>query len=187
MNKKLKEIIKEDKQYYYGNFKNHFARMITHNPVYRMGKYIIICRKSGYYRKHNNTLLGKVFDVIYTKKKNVLGEKLNIEFGPNEFGRRIKIYHSNIVVNSGAVIGDDCEFYGNNCIGNRGSGFSLNDAPIIGNNVSIGVGSKVIGKVTVADNVSISSMSLVNSDITESNSLYGGVPAKFIKKYTLKD
>ncbi|MBQ8741135.1 MAG: hypothetical protein IJY79_06265 [Clostridia bacterium] len=187
MNKELKEIIKEDKRYYYGNFKKYIARRITNNPVYRMGKYIIVCRKAGYYHLHSKTLLDKLLLVYYTRKKNVLGEKLNIEFGPSEFGRRIKIYHSNIVVNAGAVIGDDCELHGNNCIGNKGAGYSPFDAPVIGNNVVVGVGTKIIGKINICDNVKISSMSFVNSDINEEYALYGGVPARFIKSLTVNN
>ncbi len=183
MDRELKEIIKEDKLFYFGNLKKRLVRFITYNPVYRMGKYIVVCRKAGYYRLHSKTIFDKILLVYYTRKKNILGEKLNIEFGPCEFGRRLKIYHSNIVVNEGAIIGDDCELYGNNCIGNKGSGATLLDAPIVGNNVSIGVGSKVIGKIKIADNVCVSSMSLVNSDIEQSYSLWGGIPAHFIKKY----
>ena len=56
------------------------------------------------------------------------------------------------------------------------------DAPVLGNDVSIGVGAKCIGKIHIADNVKISSMSLVNKDIDDTGALYGGVPARMIKK-----
>jgi serine O-acetyltransferase len=178
MNSELKEIIKEDKEYYYGGPFLHLYRWITHNPVYQMGRYVILCRKAGYYRLHHDTLIEKALFVIYARKKNLLGERLNVEFGPSEFGRRLKIYHGNIVVNAGAVIGDDCELYGNNCIGNKGTDYPALYAPVLGNHVSVGVGSKIIGKVKICDNVKISSMSLVNGDINEDGGIYGGIPAK---------
>ena len=78
------------------------------------------------------------------------------------------------------MIGDDCELYGDNCIGNKGSQADPLDAPILGNNVSIGVGTKIIGKIYIADNVKISSMSLINKNIIDKGALYGGVPAKKI-------
>ena len=83
-------------------------------------------------------------------------------------------------MNGLAIIGDDCELYGSNCIGNKGT--SIEDAaPVLGNKVSVGVGSKIIGNVHVANGVRISSVSLVNKNLTEEHSLYGGVPAVFIK------
>lgn len=39
----------------------------------------------------------------------------------------------------------------------------------------------MIGKIKIADNVKVSSCSLVNKNIDEKGSLYGGVPAKLIK------
>lgn len=182
MNKELKEIISEDKEYYYGVGVKRIYRIITHNPLYQRGKYIIVARKLGYCFLHSDSLINKIRVLYYSRKKNILGEKLGIELGPYEFGRRIRIYHNNIVINGGAVIGDDCELYGDNCIGNKGSDSVSLDAPILGNGVSIGVGAKCIGKIHIADNVKISSMSLVNKDIDESGALYAGVPARMIKK-----
>lgn len=182
MNKKMREIMDEDKEYYYGGRAKRIYRMLTHNPLYRRGKYIIVARKAGYYSLHSNSILNKFLFLYYTRKKNILGEKLGIELGPNKFGRRLKIYHNNIVVNGGVIIGDDCELYGDNCIGNKGSSSKPLDAPTLGNNVSLGVGAKAIGKIQIADNVKVSSMSLVNNNLNEKGALYGGIPAKLIKK-----
>lgn len=181
MNKELRKVIFEDKDYYYGRGTKRIYRAITHNPLYQRGRYIIIARKAGYYSLHSNSVFKKIWHLYYIRKKNILGEKLGIELGPNEFGRRIRIYHNNIVVNGGAIIGDDCELYGDNCIGNKGSDSIPLDAPVLGNGVSIGVGAKVIGRIQIANNVKISSMSLVNKDIDEPGVLYGGVPARMIK------
>lgn len=186
MNKKeLKEIIAEDKVYYYDKGLKRFYRLFTHNPLYQRGRYIILCRKIGYYSQFNS-LYTKLLVLFYSKKKNRLGEKLHIELGPNVFGRRLKIYHNDIIINAGAVIGDDCELYGNNCIGNKGSDYPPLDAPILGNGVSLGVGAIVIGKVRIADNVKISSMTLVNKDLIEANALYGGIPAQLLRKDMVK-
>lgn len=179
--KKLRELIEEDKEYYFGKSKKRIGRFFTSNPLYRRGKYVIICRKVGYYSNNQDNLLGKILPIFYKRKKNILGEKLNIELGPNEFGRRLKIYHNDIVVNAGAVIGDDCELYGNNCIGNKGADSPALQSPIIGNNVSIGVGAKIIGNVKIANNIKISSMSLVNKDINVEHTLWGGVPASLLQ------
>lgn len=180
MDKELREIIKEDKEYYYGSALKRVYRFLTHNPVYQRGRYIVLCRKAGYYALNQSSLMNKFLAIYYARKKHILGEKLNIEFGPAQFGRRLKIYHGNIVVNFAAIIGDDCELYGSNCIGNKGA-FTEDIAPVLGDKVSVGVGSKIIGNVHVADGVRISSVSLVNKNLTEEYSLYGGVPSVLIK------
>lgn len=179
MNIELREAIAEDREYYFGSGLKKFYRMMTHNPLYQRGKYIIISRKMGYYSSNCNSVVNKLLCLYYTRRKHVLGEKLGIELGPSTFGRRIRIYHNNIVVNGGAIIGDDCELYGCNCIGNKGSNFDPLDAPNVGNHVSFGVGANAIGKIRICDCVQISSMSLVNKDITQEG-LYGGTPAKLL-------
>jgi serine O-acetyltransferase len=53
--------------------------------------------------------------------------------------------------------------------------------PIIGNNVTIFAGAKLIGNVRIGDNAIIGANSVVNKDVPE-NSVVAGVPAKVIKK-----
>jgi maltose O-acetyltransferase len=54
-------------------------------------------------------------------------------------------------------------------------------APInVGNNVWIGMGAKILEGVNIGDNAVIAAGALVNKNVP-ANSLYGGVPAKFIK------
>lgn len=179
MKSELYQKINEDKEYYYGQGITYFYRRITHNPLYCRGKYIIICRKLGYHQLKSG-VLHRFISVFLQRKKNILGEKLHIELGTNNFRRRLRIYHNDIVINGGTVIGDDCELYGNNCIGNKGSKSEPLDAPIIGNSVSFGVGAKAIGRINICDNVQISSMSLVNHDIMQ-RGVYGGIPARKLK------
>ena len=53
-------------------------------------------------------------------------------------------------------------------------------APVIGDNVFIGSGAKIIGNITVADNVVISANAVVMKSITEKGITVAGVPAKKI-------
>lgn len=54
------------------------------------------------------------------------------------------------------------------------------DCPTIGNNVTIGAGAKVIGKVTVGDNSIIGANAVVVKDVPP-RAVVGGVPAKILK------
>lgn len=181
--KELKKVIKEDSEIYFDKeFIKRLYKKIIKNEFSEIGKYVIISRKAGFYRKNiSKGALYKLLCLYYNRKKNILGQKLNIYLMPNEFGHRIRIYHGNIIINGNCIIGDDCTFYGNNCLGNKGKDSDVNDVPSLGNNVSVGVGTKIIGKVKIYNNVKISAMSLVNKSIEESGILVGGIPAKKIK------
>ena len=61
----------------------------------------------------------------------------------------------------------------------RGTGW-----PTIGNNVYLGAGCKVMGGVTVGDNVVVSANSLVIADVP-SNCTVLGVPARIISRQTV--
>jgi serine acetyltransferase len=50
-------------------------------------------------------------------------------------------------------------------------------APTFGNNVDIGAGAKVLGRITIGDNVAIGANSVVTRNVP-SNSIAVGVPAK---------
>ena len=57
----------------------------------------------------------------------------------------------------------------------------VNDAPKIGNNVEIGFGAVIIGKVIIADGIKIGANSVVTKSFLEPNITIAGVPAKKIK------
>lgn len=100
----------------------------------------------------------------------------SIPLGVFEEGLSIA-HHGTIVVNGNARIGRNCRIQeGVNIGATNGSA----KAPIIGNNVFIGTGAKIIGDVTIADDVAIGANAVVVKSITEPGTTWGGVPAKKI-------
>ena len=81
-------------------------------------------------------------------------------------------------MNRGARVGKNCVLHGDNCIGNNGND---NVCPIIGDNVDIGVGAKIIGNVHIANNVKIGAGAVVIKSCEELGAVLVGVPA-YIKK-----
>ena len=71
---------------------------------------------------------------------------------------------NNIVVESGVVIGDE-----------KGK------APVLGSNIFIGAGAKIIGGITIGDNVKIGANAVVVKNLP-SNVTAVGIPAKVIQK-----
>lgn len=88
-----------------------------------------------------------------------------------------------LVIGGGTKIGKNCQVRQNITFGGN---FSKKDEqnnyyPIVGDNVSIGVGAVILGPVKVGSNSIIGANSVVNRDVPE-NVIVFGVPAKIIKK-----
>jgi serine acetyltransferase len=64
-----------------------------------------------------------------------------------------------------------------------GTGFDKHGKIIIGKNVRVGAGAKIISSdgLKIADNVDIGANAVVCKNILEAGSVYGGIPAKLIK------
>lgn len=82
-----------------------------------------------------------------------------------------------VVVHARAVIGESCMIGPNVTIGGRGGHYEV---PIIGNNVEISTGSKVLGPIKIGNNTVIGANAVVIKDVPD-NAVVAGVPAKIIK------
>lgn len=85
-----------------------------------------------------------------------------------------------IVIGHEVVIGENFEIFQNVTIGSNRKERGGRFMPVIGDNVSIGSGSVVVGAINIGDNVRIGSNSYVDKDVP-SNSIVAGIPAKVIK------
>jgi serine O-acetyltransferase len=94
-------------------------------------------------------------------------------------GKGLLIEHfGGIVVNAQAVIGENCTLSHQVTIGNKHPG---GKAPVIGNNVYVCVGAKILGDITIGDNCIIGAGAVVLESMP-ANSVIAGVPAKVVKK-----
>lgn len=90
-------------------------------------------------------------------------------------GKRFTIEHfGDIIISGDATFGDDCRVRNGVTIGlarttERGS-------PVIGDRVDIGCGAKILGAITIGDDVAIGANAVVTKDVP-ANSIAVGVPA----------
>lgn len=112
----------------------------------------------------------------YARRRNIFGIKLGFTIGTDVFGEGLLICHyGNIVVNSCAKVGGNCKLDGDNCIGN--DEIIDDKAPIIGENVDVVVGAKIIGEIEIADNIVIGAGAVVMDSFKKSGITIGGVLA----------
>lgn len=168
----------EKKLYLFHNKRDNIFNFIQCGRNYVIWKYIKILRKTEYFYNKKNSICRNIMCSIYRRRKNKLGMKLGIEIGENCFKKGLLIYHSgNIVINSKARIGENCKLHGDNCIGNNGK---EEEVPVIGNNVEIGVGAKILGGITLTDNIKIGANAVVVKDCNNLGKTLVGIPAKEI-------
>ncbi len=129
-----------------------------------------------------NKILFKYFII----KRNKLGIKLGFSIPLNVFDSGLSIAHIGpIIVNGGAKIGKNCRIHVGVNIGTK-AGFE-HDAPILGDNIYIGPGAKLFGKIHIADNIAIGANAVVNKSFAETGISIAGVPAKKISNKGTKN
>lgn len=84
-----------------------------------------------------------------------------------------------IFVHGRATLGSHCSIGTGVTIGTRGLGNQ--GVPVIGDNVFVGVGAKIIGGITVGNNVRIGANSVVLSDVPDDATVVG-IPARIVKQ-----
>lgn len=142
-------------------------------------KYLIVLRYYEYYANCHKNFIDRIKLSFFSKLHHYLGIKLGYSIPPNVFGPGLKLNHyGTIVVNANAKIGKFCDIH----VGvNIGQNYSPDEVPTIGDNVWIGPGVKIFGKIHIADGIMIGANSVVNKSFNEPNITIAGIPAKKIR------
>ncbi|MDF3933416.1 serine O-acetyltransferase [Pseudomonas citronellolis] len=113
-----------------------------------------------------------LYKILFKLVQIVTGVELPCEV---EIGRNFVIDHfGGIIVSGYARFGDDCRIRNGVTIGLKN--LAEPGAPVFGNNVDIGAGAKVLGKIRIGNNVVIGANAVVLIDVPD-DSLAVGVPA----------
>jgi serine O-acetyltransferase len=148
-------------------------------PIWKYFHYLMLFypafRNLFYYRiKKNNLILSKMIEPFHPSLSTLYIETKSI--GPGLF-----IQHGFSTIISAESIGKNCWINQQVTIGfsNR------TDVPILGDNVRITAGAKVIGKIKIGNNSIVGANAVVVKDVPE-NCTVVGVPASIIKKDGVK-
>lgn len=140
-----------------------------------------LMRKAEYYKNCKYSLAGKVFGLWLQYRYYRMRLKLGFSIPLNVFGPGLSIAHyGTIVVNGNAKVGKNCRIQESVTIGATNGSL---EAPILGDNIFVGSGARIIGSVTIANDVAIGANAVVVKSIEENGVTVAGVPAKIINKH----
>ncbi len=110
-----------------------------------------------------------------------------IEIHPGAtIGKRVFFDHGmGIVIGETAEIGDDCVIYHGVTLGGTSTS-KIKRHPTLKNGVVVGAGAKILGDITLGENVKIGANSVVLKSIPN-NRVAVGIPARIIKKAKEED
>lgn len=164
----------------YGKYSDKDLNLAIKKDLYNVGfKYIYYMRYCKYL-SGNKDILSKIkFRLAYKKFRN-LQFKYGIEIPfTTEIKEGFLINHfGGITIHGNAKIGKNCTILQGVTIGNN-IYKSRNDVAIIGDNVTICSGAKIIGNIKIGDNVTIGANAVVTKDVPN-GAIVGGNPSKII-------
>ena len=115
-----------------------------------------------------------LYRALFRHARNVYGIELPYTAS---IGRRVVIEHQgDIVIHGRAVLGDECIIRQGVTLGNRRLDGPA-DAPILGSNVNVGAGAKILGAVRIGNGATIGANSVVCDDVPEQSTVVG-IPAR---------
>lgn len=123
---------------------------------------------------------GKLFYLIPWMKLRRLKFKFGFDIpAETKIGKGFYIGHfGGVVITPEAIIGNNCNISQGITIGYSSRGKNKG-YPILGNNIYIGPGAVIIGKIKIGNNVAIGANAVVVDNIPD-NAVAAGIPAKII-------
>src|SRR5579863_10259806 len=142
------------------------------------GFWVMLIYRFGRWRyRIKSTILRKPFSFVYKFLFKVMQVLTGIELPCEvEIGRNFLIDHfGGIIVSGYARFGNNCRIRNGVVIGLRR--IAERSAPVIGDNVDIGAGAKLLGPIRIGNNVVIGANAVVLTDVPD-DSIAVGVPAQ---------
>jgi serine O-acetyltransferase len=154
------------------------SRLPSWRPYYRVTHRIAyfqrLLRRTEYWERCRRDPIGRVVSAWLRYRCQRLGERFAYEIPRNVFGPGLSVAHfGTVTVNPAARVGRNCRLH--SCTIGEVAGKS----PVIGDDVHIGPGARVLGDVTVGERAVIAANAVVVKDVPPGVTV-GGVPARIL-------
>lgn len=170
----LREWLLYEKEFYCSKGIRRLFRFFTNNEKRIIWKFQKRLRLTEYYKNSDK----KIRYTLSLSKLNYYRNRYSLHIELNVFDKGLHIMHlGSILTNSTVKCGKDCAVHINVALVAKGIS---KDAPVIGNNVVIGIGSTIVGGVYLADGIAVGANSLVNKSYYEKDICIAGNPCKKI-------
>ena len=142
-------------------------------------KWQIVYRKYEFYSNTApHSAAAKILRRIYQLRYHRASVRLGFSIPINVFGPGLSIAHyGSIVVNKNARVGKNCRIQENVTIGATSG---QNEAPVMGDNIFLGSGARVIGDIRIGSDTAVGANAVVVRSFPEGGVTLGGVPARVI-------
>lgn len=183
--KELKKVIDADSINFHNQvsgWQHCWKHNLMSNPISEQ-KYIWLYIKAlrfvEYYQNAPKTFFNKLLMLWWLHKLRKYSHITSFQIPPNVCGKGLTIWHwGPIIINPAAKIGNYCTLYPGVLIGHKEDN---GGAAIIGNNVFIGAGTKIIGPIKIGDNVTIGQNCVITKDIPNNSVVVNGCGIRLLK------
>lgn len=164
---------------YLNMIKTYFLMWFTKSDAHYRYKFILNLRKFEYLEQKKG-VIAKIRRLFCSRRYHHYGNILGYSIEADVLGPDAHLYHKgNVLIHGSAKIGANVHIHGDCCIGIANTGTP--EVPVIGDNVDIGIGAKILGGIYIADNITIGANSVVTKSFYEKGITIAGAPAKRIK------
>lgn len=138
--------------------------------IYRFGRWVRTTRIPVV------SLLLKVIAFLFFKITEII-TGISLPFSA-DIGKGFYIGHfGGVILHSDVKIGENCSIGPGVVIGTRGVGNV--GVPVLGHNVYVGVGAKILGNIKIGNNVKVGANAVVLEDVPDGSTVVG-IPAKIV-------
>lgn len=174
---------------FWGDIKSDYRAVFERDPAARNGLEVILAYPGFhaiFWHRINHRLWNLGIPILPRLLSHIARFLTGIEIHPGaSIGKGLVIDHGmGVVIGETAEVGDNCLLYQGVTLGGTGKEKGKRH-PTLKNNVVVGTGAKILGAITVGNNVIIGANSVILKPVPD-NSICVGVPGRITRKKILR-
>ena len=170
----LREWLTEELAPYALGGMQKLLNLIDGNEAAILRRHMILLRTTEYHINASHRLRAGLWKLRLRRLQNRYGMHVAL----NCCGRGLHILHVGpILMNAHVTVGERCCFHFNTAVV---AGGTDNGVPTLGDDIVVGLGSVILGGVTLADGIAVGANAVVNKSFPEPDITVAGAPARKI-------